>query len=159
MNRRDFLTGLGLIAAGTAVLPSAIAGFVPGSVCTLDNPWLRSGRIVELESGYSKLRIELVYNLKRLYSDPQFGGLQIPEHIIADKRLLVEFDVPPSAVVQYELGQPIPRDIWPHISNLWPSEVSPGMSKWRNCATIKAELFDPGDGIDIYAIEKVLRRT
>jgi hypothetical protein len=160
MNRRDFLKGLSLVAGGAAIVPASIAEAIAHSsaVNTPDNPWLQHR---EIEQGYSKLRLEIIRRYQELYRDPQFGWAQIPERfVVSDQRILAEFDVPPSAAVQYELGQPIPSDIWPYISNLWPSEIAINIAEGRSVAAIKAELFDPGDGIDIYAIEKVLvRRT
>lgn len=150
MNRRDFLSLIGL-AAGATVLPSAIAGYVPGSVCTPDNPWLQHKQI---EAGYSKLRIEIINTLRPLYSwsQPDF-----PVDFISNRRILCEFDVPPSACAAYELGQPVSKDVWPYINGLWPTEVNLEMSKeWRS-ATIKAELFEPGDGIDLSIIERVMQ--
>lgn len=165
MNRRDFLKGLSLVATGAAIVPASIAEAIAHSsaVNTPDNPWLQqlqlSMRVPEL--GYSKLRLEIIRRYQELYRDPQFGWAQVPERIVVtDQQVLAEFDVPPSAAIQYELGQPIPSDIWPYISNLWPSEIAINfrIAEGRSVATIKAELFDPGDGIDIYAIEKVLCR-
>ena len=151
MNRRDFLSLIGL-AAGATVLPSAITGYVPGSVCTPGNPWLQHKQI---EAGYSKLRIEIIINtLRPIYSWSQPYS---PVDFISNRRILCEFDVPPSAYAAYELGQPVSKDVWPYINGLWPTEVNLEMSKeWRS-ATIKAELFEPGDGIDLSIIERVMQ--
>lgn len=155
MNRRDFLKGLGLAGGAAIILPSTIAGYVSGAVCTPDNPWLQRRMV---ETGYSKLRIEVVRKLTPLYSE-QLGFEQPVDFIVKDQQILVEFDVPPSVAHRYALSESLPSDVWPHISNLYPIQVDIELSPSRRSATVKAELFEPGDGIDLSLVEKVLRRS
>lgn len=158
MNRRDFLKALGLAsgaAAAARIAPSVIAGYVPGLVCTSDNPWLQH-RIVE--EGYSKLRITVIQKILPLYS--VFRGPYVPvDFVVSDRQMRVEFDVPPSTLAQYQIGEFLPATVWPYISNLWPIQVDLEMGDMRHRATVKAELLDPGDGIDLSMVESVLRRS
>lgn len=162
MNRRDFLKGLSLLA-GTALaasaIPSALAEVIP--VTTGDLPPFHPNCrcIVEplIEIGYSKLRIEVIHNLRRIYRYPWCAQLPI-DVITTDKRILFEFDVPPPVAHLYEPGQILTKDTWPHVSNLYPTQLDI-LFGHRETAIVKAEWVDPGDGIDTSIIESVMMRS
>lgn len=152
MNRRDFLKGISLIVGGTAILPSELAYVLEAP---LDKPLILCKREA-IESGYSKLRITVFNRVKPIYMEKY--GPRVPVDVICERSIRAEFDVPPSVAYRYAIGEAIPADMWPHISSLWPTRIDLALARDVSSATVNAELLDPGDGIDLSIIEKVMRR-
>ena len=145
---------LGTVAIGATITPNAIAGYVPGSVCTPDNPWLQHR---EIDSGYSKLDVEIQQRFQQLYMDP---FRRYPDAIVAvDKRIIVRFDVPASVAHLYDVGGPLSPDFYPHIKGLYVNRVAINMGNGRIGGEVEGEILDPGEGIDLYAIKSILYKA